>query len=79
MNTILELNDMVRRNAEARGADGVAWIAGLAHLVAKLAHEWNIAIGRTFPNATQAFVAEALRADGEKVVVAADVGFAEYV
>ena len=77
MNTILELNDKVRRNAEARGADGVAWIARLAHLVAELARDWNITIGQTFPNATQAFVAEALRADGEKVVLKDAPGWRE--
>jgi streptomycin 6-kinase len=60
----LEIPDKVRRTALACGEDGSAWLAGLGRLVAELEREWDLSIGRSYPTATEAFVAEAATADG---------------
>jgi streptomycin 6-kinase len=64
---VIEVPDPVRNNATALGA--AAWLTDLPRLVAALADEWSLAVGRTFPDATEAFVAEAVRADGTPAVL----------
>jgi streptomycin 6-kinase len=65
----LDIPEKVRRTALARGEDGLAWLAGLGELVAELEHEWDLSIGRTFSTGTEAFVAEAVTADGRQGVL----------
>lgn len=65
----ITLHDKVRKNAVARGADGSRWITNLPNLIARLEDEWSIEIGSSYPNATEAYVAEARTADGEEVVL----------
>jgi hypothetical protein len=65
----VEIPDKVRRTAVACGDDGLAWLAGLARLVAELEREWNLSVGRTFSQGTEAFVAETVMADGRKGVL----------
>jgi streptomycin 6-kinase len=65
----LDIPDKVRRTALARGEDGLAWLAGLGRLVAEVEREWDLSIGRTFATGTEAFVAEAVTADGRQGVL----------
>jgi len=39
------------------------WLASLSDIVSELATRWNIIIGTTFPDATEAYVPEAVRDD----------------
>jgi streptomycin 6-kinase len=63
----MDLPEAVRRKAAAVGQS--TWLAGLPSLVAKLSDEWSIDVGRIFPDATEAFVAEAEQADGTAAVL----------
>ena len=65
----LVIPDRVRRTALAHGKGGLEWLAGLARLVAELEREWDLSIGRTFSTGTEAFVAEAVSADGRQAVL----------
>jgi len=58
---------VVYRKALAVGAD--RWLDDLPLLVASLEQEWGIAVGDAFTDATEAFVAEATRADGTAAVL----------
>ena len=58
---------MVRAKALAVGAD--AWLDALPLLVRTLEGEWRIAVGRAYPEATEAFVAEAVCDDGTPAVL----------
>jgi streptomycin 6-kinase len=49
--------EVVRNKALAAGA--TAWLDGLPGLIADLERDWGVTIGRPFPDATEAFVAEA--------------------
>ena len=57
----------VRAKAELAGAG--EWLAGLPGLIAKLEEEWSITVGPAYPDATEAYVAEATRADGSPAVL----------
>jgi len=64
---VIGVPTVVRNKALAGGAEW--WIDGLPELVAHLEREWSIVIGRPFEDATEAFVAEAVRDDGTDAVV----------
>ena len=49
--------EVVRNKALAAGA--TAWLDELPGLIADLERDWDITVGRPFPDATEAFVAEA--------------------
>ena len=53
--------------AAARGANG--WLRDLPRLVAELEAQWAVSVGRPYPHATEAFVAEASLGDGTPVVL----------
>jgi streptomycin 6-kinase len=57
----------VRNKALAVGAE--RWLRDLPDLVADLEREWSITVGRTYDDATEAFVAAATRPDGEQAVL----------
>ncbi len=57
----------VRNKARAAGA--ADWLAGLPSLVDGLQRDWAIALGRVYPDATEAFVAEATMDDGTAAVL----------
>jgi streptomycin 6-kinase len=59
--------EVVRAKAERAGAG--AWVAGLPELVAELEREWGITAGRAYPDPTEAYVAEAVLADGTPAVL----------
>ncbi|MEY2571083.1 MAG: streptomycin 6-kinase [Acidimicrobiaceae bacterium] len=58
---------VVRNYAIAVGAG--AWLEGLPLLVAELERAWCITLGRSYADATEAFVAEATLVDGTPVVL----------
>ena len=58
---------VVRNNAIQLGAE--AWLEHLPLLVAELEHEWCMTVGRTYADATEAFVAEATLEDGSRGVL----------
>jgi streptomycin 6-kinase len=68
-NAAMEIPDKVRRTARAQGEDGLAWLAGLGRLVAELEGEWDLSIGKTFSTSSEAFVAEAVTADGRRAAL----------
>lgn len=64
---MLDLPEVVNNKALAVGA--LEWIEGLEGLVRGLEHEWSIEVGAVLPGATEAFVAEAVLADGTPAVL----------
>ncbi len=58
---------VVRNEAVALGAE--AWLEDLGSLVRDLEAEWSVDVGRAYPDATEAFVAEATLADGTPAVL----------
>ena len=64
---VLDVPLVVRNKAEACG--GGWWLAALPALVADLEREWSLTVGRTFHDATEAFVVEATLADGSPAVL----------
>jgi streptomycin 6-kinase len=74
------LPSAVRAKALAIGAD--RWLAELPALVADLCQQWSITVGRTYQDATEAYVAEATLSDGTpavlKVLVPRDLDSAEH-
>lgn len=60
-----ELHDKILHNIAAQGDDGARWRARLPGIVAALERDWSIKVGKIFPNATEAFVAEAVGPNGE--------------
>jgi streptomycin 6-kinase len=63
------LPPMVLRNVAAKGEAGAAWLAGLPALVADLERRWNVVVGGTMPNATEAYVAETTSGGGQPGVL----------
>jgi streptomycin 6-kinase len=64
---MLEIPGVVREKALAVGAG--AWLDALPELVRSLELDWRITIGRAYPHATEAFVAEASFEAGEPAVL----------
>ena len=58
---------VVRNKALAAGA--ARWVDELPELIASLERDWQITVGRPFPGATEAFVAEARQRDGTPLVL----------
>jgi streptomycin 6-kinase len=65
----IQLRDKVLRNIAAQGEVGTSWLEALPSLLRRLAGEWGITLGCLFPNATEAFVSEALTADGQQAAL----------
>jgi streptomycin 6-kinase len=64
---VIAVRDVVRSKALAAGA--AEWLRDLPGLVADLERDWSISVGRAYDDPTEAFVAEATRADGTPVVL----------
>src|SRR5579862_5297048 len=64
-----ELPPKVVSNLAAIGEAGAAWLARLPAVTAELEQRWGVAIGATMANATEAYVAEAISAAGEPMVI----------
>jgi streptomycin 6-kinase len=65
----IQLRDKVLRNVAAQGEAGASWLKALPRLLGRLEIEWSINVGRPFPRATEAFVSEAVTADGRPVAL----------
>ena len=65
----IHLRDKVLRNIAAQGEAGAAWLEALPSLLGRLEVEWRIKVGDLFPNATEAFVSEAVTAGGQPVAL----------
>src|SRR3954452_11978449 len=63
----MDLPTAVRNKATRLDAD--AWVRDLPELVAELERRWGIAVGRTYPDATEAYVAEATTSTGTAAVL----------
>ncbi len=59
--------EAVRNKALTAGA--FAWLEGLPALVEALEQEWSLTVGRSYADGTEAFVAEALLADGSEAAL----------
>jgi streptomycin 6-kinase len=55
--------------AKARAVGAERWLVELSELIAGLEHDWAIRVGSAFPDATEAFVADATLGDGTSAVV----------
>ena len=64
---MIEVPDVVREKALAVGARH--WLGDLSHLVRSLERDWRVTVGPAFADATEAYVAEALCADGTAAVL----------
>ena len=65
----LDIAEIVRRKAAQRGARGLQWLEELPDLVADLASEWDIAIGRPLEGGSESYVVTATTADGVDAVL----------
>jgi hypothetical protein len=65
----IQLRDKVLRNIAAQGVAGASWLEALPGLLDRLEVEWSIKVGGLFPNATEAFVSDAVTADGQPVAL----------
>ena len=63
----VDLPDAVRQRAIA--ASSHAWLDALPNLITELCSEWQLTRGRTYREATEAFVADVTRADGSAAVL----------
>ncbi|HEY6836109.1 MAG TPA: aminoglycoside phosphotransferase family protein [Gaiellaceae bacterium] len=63
----MEIPEVVREKALAVRAE--AWLDALPELVRSIELDWRIAVGRAYPHATEAFVAEASTEAGEPAVL----------
>ncbi len=64
---VIDVPAVVRNKAHAARADD--WLDELPALVASLAAEWSVVVGRPFEGGTDAYVAEATRLDGTPAVL----------
>ena len=65
----IQLRDKVLRNIAAQGMAGASWLEALPRLLGRLEADWSIKVGGLFPNATEAFVSEAVTTDGQPVAL----------
>jgi streptomycin 6-kinase len=65
----IDLRDKVLANIAAQGAVGATRLTQLPELVRRLENHWGLKVGQIFPNATEAYVAAAVRGDGEEVAL----------
>lgn len=64
---MIDVPPAVRAKARVHGAR--EWLENLPSLVSTLEHEWSVTVGRAYPDATEAFVAEAVGDDGTAAVL----------
>jgi streptomycin 6-kinase len=64
---MIDIPAPVATKAREVGASG--WLAGLPGLVADIADEWSLRVGPAYNDATEAFVAPAIQADGTPAVL----------
>jgi streptomycin 6-kinase len=64
---MIEVSAAVRNKARAAGAQD--WLDQLPELLSSLEADWTIVVGRSYGGGSEAFVAEAVRADGTSAVL----------
>ena len=64
---MLDVPAVVREKAHAVGA--TAWLDALPRLVERLEEDWQLTVGRAYPDSTEALVAEVSCADGTPAVL----------
>jgi streptomycin 6-kinase len=64
---VLDVPAVVREKAHAVGA--TAWLDALPRLVERLEEDWQLTVGRAYPDSTEALVAEVSCADGTPAVL----------
>ena len=64
---MIEVQDAVRNMVRAAGAGD--WLERLPALVSSLEADWSITVGRPYTGGSEAFVAEATRADGASAIL----------
>jgi streptomycin 6-kinase len=64
---VIEVPQAVRAKAQVHGAQ--QWLDDLPSLVSTLEREWSLTVGRAYPDATEAFVAGVVCADGTPAVL----------
>jgi hypothetical protein len=65
----LDVFDVVRRNVLSRGPQGAAWLRDLARIVAELATEWSLQVGRSLRGGTESFVVVARTVERAEAVL----------
>ena len=65
----IQLRDKVLRNIAPQEEARASWLEALPSLLNRLQAEWSVKAGRLFPNATEAFVSEAVTSDGQPVAL----------
>ena len=69
MSMPLDVPPLVRERATSNGVAGQRWLDELPEQVAALADRWGLALGRSFPGGTAAFVAAATDRSGRACVL----------
>ncbi len=64
---MIDVPDAVRNKARAAGVED--WLERLPAIVSSLEADWSIIVGRPYTGGTEAFVAEATRADGASAIL----------
>jgi streptomycin 6-kinase len=64
---VIDVPDVVRRKATAVGA--TSWVDDLPSLVASIERDWGIVAGAAYADSSEAFVCEAVCADGTEAVL----------
>lgn len=64
---MIDVPEAVRNKARAAGVED--WLEGLPGLVSSLETDWSIRVGRPYTGGSEAFVAEATRADGSPAIL----------
>ena len=64
---MIDVPAVVRNKARAAGAED--WLERLPALVSSLEADWSITVGHPYEGGTEAFVADATRADGTPAVL----------
>jgi streptomycin 6-kinase len=64
---VIDVPDAVRSKVHAAGVEG--WLERLPALVSSLEADWSIIVGFPYTGGSEAFVAEATRADGTSAVL----------
>lgn len=65
----IRISDKLNANIVHRGAAGAEWLATLPEQIARLERAWGIAVGRGYGSGTEAYVAEAVLADGTEAAL----------
>jgi len=64
---VIDVPDAVRNKARAAGVED--WLRRLPELVSSLEADWSIVVGRSYTGGSEAFVAEAIQADGASAIL----------